>query len=739
MKLYEAIAHIYLDISRFFRSAALRVLKQHEEKGDPYASYFAGEIHKFAGGQIHSFSGEKGEAITYFERAAEKGMVEAQYAVGSYYEVSNKTNDIDLAKAIHFLEMAKDSPNLSDRVKKNLRFWYYLPDDLDRHLAYRVDRLKQAINPNCAIYIDTVRADIAKRAASGDAEANHQIGMFRYRGRPHEFGYIEAGGEAAAAPFWEVAAKQGHIGSQLLLAYFGSEDWLRRAAEGGHTGAQRELGHLLYQKAYERWRDEAPNPRERTKPVLTDPFMLKQAMRWWQEAADKGCAESSAYLAAAYEDGYWVEQDLGNAFIWRRKAAAAGWPTGLKLANCYFMGAGTEPNTADALRWYVAAADSGEVDAMLSLGHIYAKGHDVVRDLAEAARWFDRAVEKRRQEITADIRRDYQPEFPSEIYVGMQCSFICRESLNGSEAALQIVNEFYNTYNEHENELSRTISIKMPLINSSFYFGKGSDIFKSKLVQWATSGIAAAQVVLGESVFVDGFDKDAISKRLHYLKLAAQQGSTYAMHLLGDMGHNPDDDGGVRPGEDPAAAKWYSRAAEIGDLEAKFKLAYLGEMAIFESRPTNWPDYDSSDFIEDSPEFQRVLGLYRELAELEHPRAQLRLAALLDGSSPAFTRRKTRFKECKTTQGEAAHWLRKSAENGYAIAANKLAQLLDASRKAWMPHSPETIYWYRAAARGNERDACRALSNAYLIGSGVLQDGAEAMYWRRAYDRMSWF
>jgi len=163
----------------------------------------------------------------------------------------------------------------------------------------------------------------------------------------------------------------------------------------------------------------------------------------------------------------------------------------------------------------------------------------------------------------------------------------------------------------------------------------------------------------------------------------------------------------------------------------------LSEMAICENKPAEWGPDEQADFIEDNLEFQRVLGLYRELAELEHPRAQMRLAALLDGSSFAFYRRRTQLKECKAAQREAAYWLRKSAENGYARAAYKLAKSLDAGRDEWLPHSHEVIRWYRFAAMGGERDACHDLHYAYLIGRGVPQDGAEAMYWKRAYDKLS--
>jgi TPR repeat protein len=284
MKIYEFFAHVYLDFSRHFRSASLRVLDRWEKSGDAYATYLAGEVHILVG-QVN-------DAIACFERAAKEGVVEAQIALANHYEGTDQQTDVARARAMHFLQLARDNTSLSVRFPNN--------PTMGAYLCRRLEGLKLAINPGCLIYIDSFRAEIAARAEQGDPEANHQMGMFCYSGRPQKFGWIEPGLEAAAGPFWTAAAERGHVGSQLLLAYFGSEEWLRRAAVGGHRGAQRELGHLLFEQGNEQWkacRPEGVRTFEPMKSAATDPSIFRDCISSWQRAAEHGCPDSAASLA----------------------------------------------------------------------------------------------------------------------------------------------------------------------------------------------------------------------------------------------------------------------------------------------------------------------------------------------------------------------------------------------------------------------------------------------------------
>lgn len=62
------------------------------------------------------------------------------------------------------------------------------------------------------------------------------------------------------------------------------------------------------------------------------------------------------------------------------------------VADMYFFGQGTEPNSLEGLRWSRRAAALGSGEAENDLGVAYALGDQVEQDDAEALRWFLKAA-----------------------------------------------------------------------------------------------------------------------------------------------------------------------------------------------------------------------------------------------------------------------------------------------------------------------------------------------------------
>ena len=54
----------------------------------------------------------------------------------------------------------------------------------------------------------------------------------------------------------------------------------------------------------------------------------------------------------------------------------------------YAHGHGVPQDYAEALKWYRLAAAQGDAEAQLNLGVMYAHGHGVPQDYAEALKWF---------------------------------------------------------------------------------------------------------------------------------------------------------------------------------------------------------------------------------------------------------------------------------------------------------------------------------------------------------------
>ena len=70
----------------------------------------------------------------------------------------------------------------------------------------------------------------------------------------------------------------------------------------------------------------------------------------------------------------------------------------------YCYGRGERQDYAEAVRWYLRAAEHGSTDAEYSLGHMYSCGQGVERDDEKALGWFRRAAEHG----SADARRRIQ-------------------------------------------------------------------------------------------------------------------------------------------------------------------------------------------------------------------------------------------------------------------------------------------------------------------------------------------
>ena len=51
-------------------------------------------------------------------------------------------------------------------------------------------------------------------------------------------------------------------------------------------------------------------------------------------------------------------------------------------------------DAAEAVRWYRKAAEQGRADAQFNLGNMYSAGRGVLKDDAEAVRWYRKAAEQ---------------------------------------------------------------------------------------------------------------------------------------------------------------------------------------------------------------------------------------------------------------------------------------------------------------------------------------------------------
>jgi len=113
-------------------------------------------------------------------------------------------------------------------------------------------------------------------------------------------------------------------------------EWLRKAAEGGHIGAQYRLGQI-----YE----------------PTDP---SRAAAWYRVAADQGHLAAQVQLAKMYWEGRGVRHDYEAVLRLLRSAAGAGLPEAqYRVGWMLEWGLGTDREIEEAVLFYGQAAESG--------------------------------------------------------------------------------------------------------------------------------------------------------------------------------------------------------------------------------------------------------------------------------------------------------------------------------------------------------------------------------------------
>lgn len=138
-----------------------------------------------------------------------------------------------------------------------------------------------------------------------------------------------------------------------------------------------------------------------------------KAFELFQEAAKKRKSVAYYYLGEMYRDGKGTERDLEQAKKWFTRAyksehmmassalntvehmigAEKGEPEAMhKLAAEYQYGWGVSDDIQEAIRWYKAAAEKGYPESQSSLGFIYAQGSKVSKDISQAVYWYKLAA-----------------------------------------------------------------------------------------------------------------------------------------------------------------------------------------------------------------------------------------------------------------------------------------------------------------------------------------------------------
>lgn len=101
--------------------------------------------------------------------------------------------------------------------------------------------------------------------------------------------------------------------------------------------------------------------------------------------------------------------DYYQALRFWQAAAEKGDPQAMNnLGVLYDKGLGVEPDVGRALHWYAKSADAGHPSGMCNFGRMLEQGRGVPPDAAEAARWFDLAARRGQPEAQYNLGMLYE-------------------------------------------------------------------------------------------------------------------------------------------------------------------------------------------------------------------------------------------------------------------------------------------------------------------------------------------
>lgn len=176
----------------------------------------------------------------------------------------------------------------------------------------------------------------------------------------------------------EAAARSGTPELQALLGmaemsdwcwakpdYKAAAKWLRKAADQSDAYGQYNLAYL-----YEHGLGVRKNK--------------KTALSLYRQAAEHGHRSAQFNGAVFYKNGTGTRKDLDEAVKYYRAAAAQGHEKAILLLALEH----------DEPQWFIEAAERGDPDTQLALGHFYNRGWGLEKDPAEAARWYRRAADQ---------------------------------------------------------------------------------------------------------------------------------------------------------------------------------------------------------------------------------------------------------------------------------------------------------------------------------------------------------
>lgn len=333
----------------------MKLLRDLAKEKDPFAMHQIGMMYERGLG----VKADMEKALSWFERAADLGLVMAMVEAGKLY--SNE-----------------DLPFYDAR---KAYVWYLKGAGLGYHEAEL--HLGDCYYVGLGVEEDAEKAEICfQRAADhGSHEACDALGTIYVLGDGAEPDFDKA------RKYFEMGAFAGDANCCYKLGdcYFygrgtevdlnSAKEWYERAWDLGSAAAAASLGMLHIIHAGDGNDEEEQKEQE-------------LGFQWVQKAADAGDVNGLAYLGNCYAEGIGVAPDTEKAKTYLTEAANEGQIEAIsKLGELALQ----EGNHFEAIKQFREAADQGYPRAENFLGICYAEGIGVPKNLRSSEEWFRRS------------------------------------------------------------------------------------------------------------------------------------------------------------------------------------------------------------------------------------------------------------------------------------------------------------------------------------------------------------
>ena len=606
------------------------------------------------------------EAATWFEKAIEKGNVNAITYLGSMYG-DGKGVTQDYEKAIELYKQAADTGE--DYAMNNLgRIYEYGERGQEINLEEALKWYKLAAEKNHDDAQESVER--VEQALQKETESDRSTEKTAEQ-------YYEEGNYEEALTAYREAGDTENV-ERVLQAMFDQAENYKDGKNGVEKNEEEAIRY--YELVAE---DESSSEINVEQSCFYLGYLMtrnetdeddSEAAAWYEKAIEKGMTEARFNLAAMYEEGQGVVQDYEKAIsLYTQQADEPDAFAMMELGQIYENGeCGQKKDLEEALKWYEQAANHG---AELPNNEGYVGCQRVLQamyELAEDYRDGSNGAEKNEEEAIRYFKLLAEDESAGEDLVKKSCTSLGKMLANNTtkEDDAEAVS-WYEKATE-KGDLEGTVCL-----GTMYQKGQGvaQDYEKAaELYRQAADGGNADGInkLAGMYRFGQGVTQDS-EKAVELYNQAINKGSIDALNSLGAMYEW----GSAGTTDYAKALELYQQAADGGCADALKNLGGMYEQGWGVSQ-----DYEKAAEL-----YQKAAELFQEDADNGDAVAMYSLGGMYEkGRGIAQDNQK------------ALELYHQAAERENAEAMNWLGHIYEESGLGQQINLEEALKWYRLAA-----------------------------------------